>query len=121
MRRIEQPVRLGLLHLADGMSVNARVSSNIQVYAKCSQCLRIAIMAVQITIRAVPEEVRNELAARAASRHQSMQEFLRQELVRIASRPTIATWLGGVKDRKVAAGTTVPASEILRARDADRA
>ena len=77
-------------------------------------------MAVKITIRGVPEEVRNELAARAATRHQSMQEFLRQELVRIASRPTIATWLSEVKDRKAAAGTIVPAAEVLRARDADR-
>ena len=78
-------------------------------------------MAIQITIRGVPEEVRNELAARAAMRHQSMQEFLRLELMRIASRPTLDTWLEGVKDRKAAAGTTVPVAEILRARDADRA
>ena len=78
-------------------------------------------MAIQITIRGVPEEVRNELAARAAMRHQSMQEFLRAELERIASRPTLDTWLEGVKDRKAAAARTVPASQILRARDADRA
>ena len=78
-------------------------------------------MAIHITIRGVPEDVRNELAARAAKRHQSMQEFLRLELMRIASRPTLDTWLEGVKDRKAAAGTTVPVSEILRARDADRA
>ncbi|MCY4013139.1 MAG: hypothetical protein OXG82_10530 [Gammaproteobacteria bacterium] len=77
-------------------------------------------MAIHITIRGVPEEVRNELAARAAKRHQSMQEFLRLELMRIASRPTLDAWLEGVKDRKAAAGTTVPVSEILRARDADR-
>lgn len=77
-------------------------------------------MAVQITIRGVPEEVRNEIAARAAMRHQSMQEFLRQELERIASRPSITTWLQTVTDRKAVAGTIVPASEILRARDADR-
>lgn len=77
-------------------------------------------MAVQITIRGVPENVRNELASRAAMRHQSMQEFLRQELERIASRPMISAWLQTVTDRKAAAGTKIPASEILRARDADR-
>ena len=46
-------------------------------------------MPVQMTIRGVPEAVRNELAARAASQRQSMQEFLlRCELERIASRPS---------------------------------
>ncbi len=39
----------------------------------------------QITIRGVPDKVRDELAARAAENHQSMQAFLRAELERIAS------------------------------------
>ena len=77
-------------------------------------------MAVQITIRGVPEQVRNELASRAAMRHQSMQEYLRGELERIASRPTITDWLQSVAERKAASGTTVSAAEILEARDADR-
>lgn len=34
-------------------------------------------MAVQITIRDVPDKVRDELAARAARQGKSMQEFLR--------------------------------------------
>ena len=78
-------------------------------------------MAVQITIRGVPEEVRDELAARAALQRQSMQEFLRCELERIASRPSVGTWLQEVRIRKEATGTRVPPSDILRARDADRA
>ena len=77
-------------------------------------------MPVQITIRDVPEDVRNELAARAARGGKSMQEFLRGELERIASRPSIDDWLQEVRRRKAAAGTRVPASVILRARDADR-
>ena len=77
-------------------------------------------MAIQITIRGVPEEVRDELAARAALKRQSMQEFLRGELERIASRPSVATWLQGVRDRKTVAETRVQPSRILRARDADR-
>ena len=77
-------------------------------------------MSVQITIRGVPEEVRDELAARAALQRQSMQEFLRCELERIASRPSLDAWLQGVRDRKEAAGTRVRPSSILRARDADR-
>lgn len=77
-------------------------------------------MPVQITIRGVPEEVRDELAVRAALQRQSMQEFLRGELERIASRPSIAAWLQGVRDRKAVAQTRVQPSSILRARDADR-
>ena len=77
-------------------------------------------MPVQITIRGVPEDVRDELAVRAARQRQSMQEFLRGELERIASRPSIGTWLQGVRDRKAVAETRVQPSRILRARDADR-
>ena len=77
-------------------------------------------MPVQITIRGVPEEVRDELAVRAALQRQSMQEFLRAELERIASRPSVAAWLQGVRERKAAAETRVQPSRILRARDADR-
>ncbi len=77
-------------------------------------------MSVQITIRGVPEEVRDEIAARAALQRQSMQEFLRCELERIASRPSLGAWLQVVRDRKEAAGTRVQPSSILRARDADR-
>ena len=77
-------------------------------------------MPIQITIRGVPEEVRNELASRAALRGQSMQEFLRGELERIASRPPNDVWLQEVRRRKEAFGTRVTASEILEARDADR-
>ena len=77
-------------------------------------------MPVQITIRGVPEKVRDEIAVRAALQRQSMQEFLRCELERIASRPSLDAWLQGVRERKVAAETRVRPSSILRARDADR-
>ncbi len=77
-------------------------------------------MPVQITIRGVPEEVRDELAVRAARKRQSMQEYLRGELERIASRPSVDAWLQGVRERKAAAGTRVDPDQILRARDADR-
>lgn len=77
-------------------------------------------MPVQITIRNVPEEVRDKLAVRAARQRQSMQEFLRAELERIASRPSLDAWLQGVRDRKAVAETRVEADRILHARDADR-
>ena len=77
-------------------------------------------MPVQITIRGVPEEVRDELAIRAALQRKSMEEFLRGELERITSRPSIDTWLQDVRAAKEAARTRIPPSAILRARDADR-
>ena len=77
-------------------------------------------MAVQITIRGVPEEVRDELAVRAALERQSMQEFLRGELERIASRPSVSTWLSEVRSRKAVTGTRITPSAILEARSADR-
>ncbi|MYH33724.1 MAG: hypothetical protein F4013_03270 [Gammaproteobacteria bacterium] len=77
-------------------------------------------MSVQLTIRGVPEKVRDELASRAALQRRSMQEFLRGELERIAARPSPEQWLNAVRDRKEAAGTRVTPYSIVRARDADR-
>ena len=77
-------------------------------------------MAVQITIRDVPAQVRDELAARAARQGKSMQEFLRAELEKMAARPSIDAWLDSVRKRKDAARSRVSARDIVRARDADR-
>ncbi len=77
-------------------------------------------MTVQITIREVPEEVRDELAARAKLQRKSMQEYLRSELERLASRPSLDVWLANVRETKDAAGTRIIPSKILRARDSDR-
>ncbi|HXS20258.1 MAG TPA: hypothetical protein VN735_03460 [Steroidobacteraceae bacterium] len=77
-------------------------------------------MSVQITIRDVPERVRDELAARAASQGRSMQEFLRGELERIASRPSVKSWMEQVRRRKRATQTRLAADQILACRDADR-
>ena len=77
-------------------------------------------MAVQITIRGVPEEVRDELAARAALKRQSMQEYLREELERLASLPSIETVLEEARRRVEASDSKVTTAQILEARDADR-
>ena len=44
-------------------------------------------MTVKITIRNVPDEVRDKLAARAEIRHQTMQSYLLSELELIAAKP----------------------------------
>ena len=77
-------------------------------------------MPVQITIRNVPEEVRDELASRAALKRQSMQEYLLSELERLAGLPSIETVLEEVRRRVEASGTSIPTSVIVEARDADR-
>lgn len=77
-------------------------------------------MGVQITIRDVPDAVRNELAARAARARLSMQEYLRIELERIAARPSIEAWLEHVRERKRGTARRISRAAILRNRNADR-
>lgn len=50
-----------------------------------------------ITVRNIPDDVRNELAARAARAGQSMQEYLREQLVELASRPTASDLLARIR------------------------
>jgi plasmid stability protein len=92
----------------------------MSVIAFCMQQWQYACMAIQITIRDVPEKVRDELAARAALLGKSMQEFLRGELERMAARPSVSTWLEQVRKRKRASATQVSSEQILRSREADR-
>lgn len=77
-------------------------------------------MSVQITVRDVPEKVRDELASRAALQGKSMQEFLRVELERLAARPSVDAWLKQVQRRKRVAQSRVSSWQILASRDADR-
>ncbi|MCE9621436.1 MAG: hypothetical protein K8R99_03710 [Actinomycetia bacterium] len=76
-------------------------------------------MPVAVTIRHVPDEVRNELASRAAQKGWSLQEFLLHELIELSHRPDRAAWIAQVRSR-IPAGQTVTVEEILAARDADR-
>jgi plasmid stability protein len=83
-------------------------------------CWHYDIMPVQITIRNVPERVRDELAARAALQGRSMQEYLRAELERLAARPSIDAWIAQLRKRKRASQTRIATTQILKERDADR-
>lgn len=75
---------------------------------------------LSITIRGVPQETRDELAARAASSGRSLQEYLRSELIELALRPDARALAARVADRKRATGSTLSPRKILRHRDADR-
>lgn len=77
-------------------------------------------MAIQITVRDVPEKVRDKLAARAALQGKSMQEYLRAELERLAARPSVDAWLQQVRRRKRASQTRISSRQILKERNDDR-
>lgn len=73
-----------------------------------------------ITIRDVPQEVRDVLAARGARAGQSLQEHILRELIALADMPTVEDVLERAGARARALGTRLPADVILAHRDADR-
>lgn len=73
-----------------------------------------------ITIRHVPDDVRDELAARAAKSGRSLQEYMLAEVVRLSSKPTVEDLVGQVRHRKMQAGAELSRDQILNDRDADR-
>jgi len=77
-------------------------------------------MGVAITVRDVPDDVRDELAARAARAGKSLQEYLRGLLVDTASRPRAEDVIARARARVRATGVRVSSEAILTARDADR-
>ncbi len=78
------------------------------------------VVPTSITVRNIPDEVRDELAARAARAGRSLQEHLRGELIEMASRPTLDEVLGRIRRRKELTGTVVDPEPILADLDADR-
>jgi len=77
-------------------------------------------MGVAITVRDVPVEVRDELAARAARAGKSLQEYLRGFLVEAVAKPNAADVIARARARVAVTGAQVGAEAILAARDADR-
>jgi plasmid stability protein len=73
-----------------------------------------------MTIRDVPDETRDELAARAARAGQSLQEYVRAQLTALAQRPSPDDLWARVHERVRTTGTQLPADAILDARDDDR-
>lgn len=77
-------------------------------------------MPIAITVRNVPEEVRDELAARAARSGRSLQEYLLTHLTQVASRPSFEDTIGRARERAKLTGTRLDSVVILADRDADR-
>jgi antitoxin FitA len=77
-------------------------------------------MGVAITVRDVPREVRDELAARAARSGKSLQEYVRGFLIDAVAKPSAADVIARARGRVSATGVHVDVHAILDARDADR-
>lgn len=77
-------------------------------------------MAKAITIRDVPEETSQELAARAAATGRSLQEYLRLQLIELARRPDPEVLVARIRARKERTGSRMTVPAILDYRDADR-
>jgi plasmid stability protein len=75
---------------------------------------------VAITIRDIPDDVRDELAARAARAGQSLQEYLRGVLVATAEKPTARDVIARARARVNTTGARLDVQAILAAKDADR-
>jgi plasmid stability protein len=75
---------------------------------------------VAVTIRDVPDGVRDELAARAARDGQSLQEYLRTLLVNVAEKPTVGEVLARARARVEATGVRLDPAATVAAKDADR-
>jgi hypothetical protein len=74
-----------------------------------------------VTVRDLPLPVHARLAARAAGRRQSLGEYLRDELMRLADAPSAEELEDRLRARKAATRTRLDVDEVLTARDADRA
>jgi len=83
--------------------------------AKCMRCLQNASM--NITIRNVPQEVRDALADNAARQGKSMQEYLRAELMKLSRKMSTEEWVARVSEMKARYNTSVSIEEILEARN----
>lgn len=89
------------------------------MHAMCMHCSYDGDMPA-VTIRDVPEDARNALAARAASSGQSLQEYLRTALIELASKPDLAELMAEIREHKAAFGSEVSAAQILADLHADR-
>lgn len=73
-----------------------------------------------ITIRNVPDDVRDTLASRAARSGRSLQEYLSAQLAELASRPDVSEAVAAVRERARTAGRVIDPDDIVAYRDDER-
>lgn len=71
----------------------------------------VAMTAITIDL---PDEIRDELAARAARRGRSLEQYLREMLTENVAIPDPDEWWTQVRARARASGSTVTADDIVR-------
>jgi plasmid stability protein len=68
----------------------------------------------------LPDDVRDELAARAARRGRSLEQYLRETLTEDASFPDPEDWIAQVRAHAEAGGAALRIEDVLADKDADR-
>lgn len=77
-------------------------------------------MARSITIRDVPDEIVDELSARASRSGRSLQEYLKAHLAAFVERPDPQDWAQRVRARIEVTGVNLPSQQILAELEAER-
>jgi antitoxin FitA len=77
-------------------------------------CMPVAPMPKMIQIRHVPDEVHRTLKARAAEAGMSLSDYLRQELTRMAGKPTMKQVLEQIRRRGPIATEDFDSVETIR-------
>jgi plasmid stability protein len=77
-------------------------------------------MSTAITVRDVPDETKEELAARAARSGRSLQEYLRMRLIELAATQDAGELVSRIRERKATTRSHIRAERILEYRDRDR-
>lgn len=73
-----------------------------------------------VTIRDVPDDTRDILAARAARNGKSLQEYLRGALIEFADRADVDELVANARLRKASTESTLSPDDILEHLHADR-
>lgn len=85
----------------------------------CAECMQNACMP-SISIRNVPQETRDALAAKAAQSGQSLQEYLLARLIEIGRTRDIEVLLGEMKEIRKRWPKQITREQILEALDDGR-
>ena len=110
--------RAGIGHalLGDRVRRSDRVLAGALAF--CRHRRYVADIPVAITIRNVPDDVRNELASRAAAKGWSLQEFVLWELVELTKRPDRLALLARIEGRLD--GTILTVGQLVDLSDRER-
>jgi len=68
-----------------------------------------------IQIRNVPEKLHRKLKARAAAEGLTLSDYLREEIERLASKPTLKQWAQDVRQLDIHVGGKLSAVDLVRA------